>query len=203
MVQLALALPNDFSIVTLADRPFTALGALFDGSGQGNARIPFKARTTAERNVLAARIDAAVTQADRAVLLVAHGASCFATAWWARLSPASYVSRVAGALFFEPIEGDERNVDSLLDTFASPRSTLPFPSIVLGGEAVSKDLRPQIRALARSWGSKVVIGGHVEIDSPLSRTRRAIERFTSAMVEREMRVADALLGPRAFPFRAR
>jgi predicted alpha/beta hydrolase family esterase len=200
MGQLALALPNDFSIVAIADRSLAGLGALFDGAG---AHIPFKARTPAERNVLAARLDAAVTQADRAVLLVAHGASCFATAWWARLSPASYVSRVAGALFFEPIEGDQRSVDGLLDTFASPRSALPFPSIVLGGETAPKDLRPQIRALAQGWGSRVVVGGHVEIDSPISRTRRAIERFTAAMVERDMRVADALLGPPAFPFRMR
>ncbi|MBC9033410.1 alpha/beta hydrolase [Sphingomonas sp. JC676] len=201
MGQLALALPNDFSIVAIADRQLAGLGALFEGAG--SARIPFKARTAAERNVLAARLDAAVIQADRAVLLVAHGASCFATAWWARLSPASYVSRVAGALFFEPIEGDETSVGNLLDTFASPRSALPFPSIVLGGETAPKDLRPQIRALAQSWGSRVVIGGHVEIDSPISRTRRAIERFTSAMVERDMRVADALLGPPVFPFRVR
>lgn len=200
MGQLALALPNDFSIVAMADRRLAAFGGLFEGATAGNIHIPFKARTAAERNVLAARLDAAVLQADRAVLLVAHGASCFATAWWARLSPASYVSRVAGALFFEPTEGEE-SIGTLLDTFASPRSALPFPSIVLGGETVPADRRPQIRALAQGWGSRVVVGGRLEIDSPISRTRRAIERFTTAMVERDMRVADALLGPRVSPFR--
>lgn len=188
----ALALPGDFSIVTIADRKPMAWNALFGLDPQPDTHIPFKARTMAERNMLAARLDAAVTQADRAVLLLAQGAGCFATAWWARLSPASYVSRVAGALFFEPIEEDERSVGSLLDTFASPRSALPFPSIVLGGEAARAGLRPHVRSLADSWGSRVVIGGHIAIDSPISRTRRAIERFTSNMVERDMRVAGAL-----------
>ncbi|WP_213981136.1 alpha/beta hydrolase [Sphingomonas sp. dw_22] len=196
----ALALPGGFSIVTIAEGRPSAWGALFESGPQPDAHIPFKARTTAERNVLAAKLDAAVMQADRAVLLLAQGAGCFATAWWARLSPTSYVSRVAGALFFEPIEKDEGSVDGLLDTFASPRSALPFPSIVLGGETVRAGLRPQVRSLAESWGSRVVIGGHAAIDSPLSRTRRAIERFTANMVERDMRVADAL-GMRPFLLR--
>jgi predicted alpha/beta hydrolase family esterase len=188
----ALALPGGFSIVTIAEGGPSAWSTLFDSGRQPDAHIPFKARTPAERNMLAARLDSAVMQADHAVLVLAQGAACFATAWWARLSPASYVSRVAGALFFEPIEKDEHSVGNLLDTFASPRSALPFPSIVLGGESAQAGLRPHVRSLAESWGSRVVIGGHAGIDSPLSRTRRAIERFTANMVERDMRVADAL-----------
>lgn len=188
----ALALPGGFSIVTIAEGGSSAWSSLLGADRRADAHIPFKARTAAERNLLAAKLDAAVTQADRAVLVLAQGAACFATAWWARLSPASYVSRVAGALFFEPIAQDERRVGDLLDTFASPRSALPFPSIVLGGETVQAGLRPQVRSLAESWGSRVVVGGHAAIDSPLSRTRRAIERFTAGMVERDMRVADAL-----------
>jgi predicted alpha/beta hydrolase family esterase len=193
----ALAVPGDFSIVTIADRMPSAWQSLFEG--RHTAHIPLKARTSAERNILGAKLDAAVMQADRAVLLLAQGAGCFATAWWARLTPAAYVSRVGGALFFQPIEEDEKSVDGLLDTFASPRATLPFPSIVLGGEAAPRDLRPHVRSLASSWGSRVVIGGQTAIESPLSRTRRAIERFTASMVEREMRVANALGVPLLTP----
>ena len=55
--------------------------------------------TAAQRTALAARIDAAVSEADRAVMLIAEGAACAAAAWWARLSPRCYTAGVSGALF--------------------------------------------------------------------------------------------------------
>src|SRR3954462_4556147 len=120
----ALPLPANLSLVEISGAVSAPWRSLF--AAARHEHIPYRAETRAERNLLAAKLDAAVTRADGAVLLVAEGASCFATAWWARLSPESYVSRVAGALFFQPIEEDA-NVEDLLDTFASPRTRLPFP----------------------------------------------------------------------------
>lgn len=192
MAGAALALPNGLSLVTLSDRRASGWGSLFDWAGQGD-HIDYKADTRTERNLLGARLDAAVTRADRAVLLVAEGASCFATAWWARLTPASYVSRVAGALFFRPVE-DEREGDGLMQTFASPRTALPFPSIVLGNDREHAELLPHVRAIADNWGSRVVVDRPVEEDRALYRTRRLIGRFTSIIVEDKVRAAHGILG---------
>lgn len=179
----ALAIPNNLSLVTIAD------GVLPGWCNPADAaHVPYRAGNRTERNLLGARLDEAVTQADRAVLLIAQGAGCFATAWWARLSPASYVSRVAGALFVEP-DTREGKVDALLDTFASPRTALPFPSIVLqGGDA------PQLHAITADWGSRVLTDTEIESDSAVRRTLRVLERFTASVVERDVRAASALLG---------
>jgi predicted alpha/beta hydrolase family esterase len=107
------------------------------------------------------------------VLLVAEGAGCFAAAWWARLSPADYVGRVAGALFFEPGAKDEAR-------FASPRVALPFPSVVVGDA--------EMRALADGWGSSVVDGD----EGPFVRAQRAVQRFTATVVEREVSRGERL-----------
>ena len=191
MSPAALALPHGLSLVAITEMEAPGWTALFRSAAP--AHIPYHARTPAERKLLGLRLDDAVMRADRGVLLVAQGASCFATAWWARLSPASYVSRVAGALFFEPVEDERTNIDDLLDTFASPRTRLPFPSVVLGADASRRDLLPSVRTIADSWGSRMVLDRHADQDSPWRRTRRAIERFTLAVVERDVRLVEARL----------
>jgi hypothetical protein len=179
----ALTLPANLSLVEISASAAAPWRDLF--AAPAHVHVPYRAGTRAERNLLAAKLDAAVTRADGAVLLVAEGASCFATAWWARLSPESYVSRVAGALFFQPI-GEDANVEDLLDTFASPRTRLPFPSIVLGGTERRSALTSRVRALAEAWGS--------DAPGPLKRTRSVIERFTAGVVAREVRTGRALIG---------
>ncbi|WP_448664326.1 alpha/beta hydrolase [Sphingomonas sp. CJ20] len=190
----AFALPNTLSLVTIGERqsaPFKVL--LSSGSKE---HIAYRADTRTDRNILAAKLDAAVTQADRAVLLVAQGASCFAAAWWARLSPASYVSRVSGAVFLQPVEEEQGGIDQLMRLFASPRIPLPFPSIVLEGDKARGDLSEQVRRLAEGWGSGLAADpvDHAAPRRPWSLTRRAIERFTAGVVERDVQKAERLIG---------
>lgn len=170
----ALLATGQFSLVTVAEQGPSDLLRMVGGSFGSHSHVPFEAGTVAQRNLLGARIDAAVTQADRAVLLVAQGAACFAAAWWARLSPSGYVSRVAGALLVAPVEDGE--------SFASPRVALPFPSMLVESSVARLDGR----ALALGWGSEVV-------RSPV---RRAIERFTGAVVESRVRAAESLISGR-------
>ena len=186
----ALTLPANLSLVEISASaaPWRDLFA-----APAQTHVPYRASTISERNLLGARLDAAVTRAEGAVLLVAEGAGCFATAWWARLSPAAYVSRVAGAVFFDPIEEDE-SVEALLDTFASPRTRLPFPSIVLGREDRRSLVASRVRALADSWGSGVIAGSRRDAAGPLRRTRGILERFTAGVVAREVRTHRALVG---------
>lgn len=184
-----------FSLVTVAEHAPFKLLRLLGQTGKGSTHVPFKGGSATERNLLGARIDAAVTQADQAVLLVTQGAACFAAAWWARLSPASYVSRVAGALLFAPMDEERERAESLRDSFASPRIALPFPSIVIENVIPRLEVAAQVRALAMGWGSQVV-AEDVETGSPLQRTRRVIERFTSAVVESKVRAAESLISLR-------
>lgn len=196
----ALALPDGLSLVTIAGNGRAPWASLLHWPEHGEAHIPLRARTQGERNLLGAKLDAAVTQADRAVLLLAQGAGCFATAWWARLSPASYVARVAGAIFFQPQEShdDDSHDDdgALRDAFASPRIRLPFPSVVVGASVVRGGVLPDLRALADSWGSRVVMERGAQAESAFDRTRRAIARFTAGVIERDLDTAARLVGQR-------
>jgi uncharacterized protein len=189
----ALALPVDLSLVTIGDRAAAPWASLLHWPERGDAHVPFTARTRGERNLLAARLDTAVTGSDRAVLLLAQGAGCFATAWWARLSPASYVSRVAGALFFQPMD-PQADEAGLRDAFASPRIRLPFPSIVVGGAERRAAVLPQLRALAETWGSGVVVERDARAESAFQRTRRVVARFTAGVVQRDVEAAARLAG---------
>lgn len=189
----ALALPANLSLIEISAAASAPWRHLF--ATPAHTHIPYRAGTQSERNLLGARLDAAVTHAEGAVLLVAEGASCFATAWWARLSPASYVSRVSGALFFDPIEEEGESVEALLTTFASPRTRLPFPSIVLGREDRRSALASRVRALADNWGSGLVANARTAEAPPMRRTRGIIERFTAGVVAREVRTASALVRP--------
>ena len=148
----------------------------------GALHIPMLGETAAQRTLTAARIDAAIIGADRAVLLVAQGAGCLAAAWWARLSPEAYVARVAGALMIAP---ETRPAAPL--GFASPRTALPFPSIVVGADDASQ-------RLAGEWGSRM-IDGPVPIGQRETSNRflSMLARFTSAIVQNDVRAAERLI----------
>ncbi len=144
--------------------------------------IAVRSRTASERTALAARIDAAVSASDRAVMLLAQGSACAAAAWWARLSPKAYTANVAGALLVAP-EGtslDHRN-------FAAPKIGLPFPSIVVGAD-------DEAQRLGVEWGSRLIDGPLLNAaTAPTSRLRAIIERFTSAVVERDVVAAYRII----------
>jgi predicted alpha/beta hydrolase family esterase len=183
MASLALETGDLFSIVTTGGRGIRK--SLLDWPRLGATHVDYAADTATQRNLWAVRLDEAVRRADKPVLLVADGESCFAAAWWARLSPASYVARVAGALLFAPQErGDPAR-------FASPRGSLPFPSTIIDGRA---RLDRRTLALAEGWGSDLLERGW---EAPgdargWQQAQALLTRLTAQIVERRMRVADAL-----------
>ncbi|RHW16498.1 hypothetical protein D1610_15520 [Sphingomonas gilva] len=190
MATTALAVPGPLSVVTIADRRVDrpAWRTMLGWPEAGDEHVPFAAANAHQRNASAAHLDDAVARAARPVLLVAEGASCFAAAWWARLSPSSYVERVAGALLFNPISEDEREVADNMRTFASPRSVLPFPSILLDRDPVSD----RLRTIANDWGSRLADRGDLvrlaaPRVSPWRQAQRMIERYTAAVVKRDIR----------------
>lgn len=180
----AIALPiRDFSVVALtgvddAGPAPAVIGMLGDRVVR---HVAVRAQTPAQRNVTAARIDRAILDADRAVLLVAQGVGCAAAVWWARLSPRSYVERVVGALLVAP--------DAAVDgtAFASPRSTLPFPSLVLGASDAAQRLSDE-------WGARLIDGPVPARERTTTRRLQSLVlRFTGAIVERDEQQARRLL----------
>lgn len=182
---MAIVLPAQrLTLVSLlGDEQSPALSRLLHMPAFRDARhVAIHSHTVAQRNLTASRIDAAINEADRAVLLIAQGAGCLAAAWWARLSPRSYVDRVAGALLVAP---EARLVDA--GAFASPSSSLPFPSIVVGADDASQ-------RLAGAWGSRLVDGPlPIGQQQTSSRFQSIITRFTSAIVESDVRAAKRLI----------
>lgn len=187
MTALALPFsPGHFSVVTMPhgrNRP--AWAELFGWPDEGDAHLDAEAA----RTLWAARLDDAVTRADKAVLLVAEGASCFAAAWWARLTPAHYVEKVAGALMFMP--GDSSELSGRQRDWESPKLKLPFPSIVVtDGDPASAS----IRALGADWGSDRIAGRGQLMEAeaeatPWRHALRAVDRFTARMVARDIVMA--------------
>ncbi|WP_156351294.1 alpha/beta hydrolase [Sphingomonas sp. Leaf25] len=142
--------------------------------------LPIGRATDGDRNILGAKIDRFVGDGDAPVILMAHGAGCRAAAWWARLSPAHYVQRVAGAILVDPV------AEAGHDRFASPSIALPFRSVT-----VDHSPPAMIAALAREWGSELVDDREEEAARG-RRLLRIIERLSGAVVAHDVRTARKL-----------
>ncbi len=145
MPERALPESEGLPILTIYDRADPPSRELLAGAGQ---ILELGARGGG-RNLWAARLDEAVRLLEQPVVLVAHGIGCFAVAWWARLSPASYVERVAGAVFVEPLRSAVAATPE--QRFAGPHTRLPFPSL-LADNAI------EAGEVARDWGSALLAG---------------------------------------------
>lgn len=185
MSNAAAIMPNRFSIITIGapgiETP--AWNERLRWPSQGDEHVVLNGGE--RRGIWAAQLDAAVMRADRAVVLVAEGLGCHAASWWARLSPTGYVSRVAGALLFDPPAADGGDQKA----FASPAIALPFPSLVLAGS-----MADTADAAVEGWGSRLLDGRrHRQGDlRPWRSAQRLIERVTNKVVEREVAQVLAL-----------
>ena len=191
-----LRLNDPFSIITLPMAGPVAAAErampwenLFAWPRQGDVQLHFDDSSREARDIWATRLDHAVAQADKAVLLVAEGAACLASIWWARLSPSHYVSKVAGALFFQPPETAalDRTGGHL---FASPEAALPFPSLIVDGADHGS-------ALATMCGGRL-LQAPPAAPPPTGMWRQAqrlIERFSAGVVEQDLRVLRTLGHP--------
>ncbi|MEG8039874.1 alpha/beta hydrolase [Sphingomonas sp. LR60] len=184
-----------FSIVAISDarQSEPTWRTMFGWPANDPRTIPIAARSRAERKIWAARVDQAVCAADRPVLLVADGIGCAASAWWGRLSPSDYVSKIAGALLFAP-RGADVTRDGDTDLFASPTAPLPFPSVVISPQGDAG----QVDAAVESWGSRLIAGHrdrHVTRETNAWRqAQRLFLRVTHQVAAHEVGRAEALIG---------
>lgn len=104
----------------------------------------------------ALQLDAAFARRSEPAVIVAEGVACLAVAWWAQLSPRSYLQNIGGALFLSPLNIRFGQAAIAASARLSPGTRLPFPSVVASDASLSVE---QVLALADSWGSRFVATG--------------------------------------------
>ena len=125
-------------------------------------RVNMESWTQPHRNSWVTRLNLAVTQAERPLILVAHSLGCHAVAWWAALADEEVRQKVAGALLVAPPEVDAFPTDHRLASFGpTPKAILPFPSIFVASRNDPYVQFDRARALAGFWGSRFVDGGYL------------------------------------------
>jgi hypothetical protein len=131
------------------------------------------------RNNWVTKLDEAIRRAQAPVVLAAHSLGCLAVAWWATLSPQPWGWPVAGALLVAPPDVDRTTAQEELKGFApSPRTILPFPSIVVASSDDPWATPQAAHNLAANWGSHFVeIGafGHLNAASGVGLWREGQE----------------------------
>lgn len=115
------------------------------------------------RNTWVNKLNIAIHQADRPVILVAHGLGCLAVAWWAEYEQPSYANPVVGALFAAPPDVDRPGSDPRLAHFgACPRKPLPFPGFLTANRGDTFCSLRTAQRLASDWGCRFVFGDQAD-----------------------------------------
>ncbi|QNE33560.1 alpha/beta hydrolase [Sphingomonas sp. NBWT7] len=133
---------------------------LWEQSRLDTRRVELGMWDTPHRNAWVTKLDQAIAQAQAPVILVGHSLGCQAIAWWATLSPQPYGWPVAGALLVAPPDVDRDDAPPELATFApTPRTSLPFPSILVASADDPWIAIERAHSLAVDWGSHFVDAG--------------------------------------------
>jgi predicted alpha/beta hydrolase family esterase len=136
--------------------------SLWESSRPDTHRVELGMWENPRRNAWVTKLDQAIRNARAPVILVAHSLGCLAVAWWAQLSGQPYGWPVTGALLVAPSDVDRPDTRRELRDFApSPRTTLPFPSIVVASSDDAWTSLQHARDLASYWGSHFVDAGPI------------------------------------------
>lgn len=124
-----------------------------------------------QRNSWISNLGNAIAQADGPVILAAHSLGCHAVAWWAAFECSEWSDKIVGALLVAPPEVDAGATDARLLGFSpTPKTMLPFPSIVVASRNDPYIGFEQARRLAKFWGSQFADAGesgHINAESDL------------------------------------
>jgi len=166
-----------------SSRPRRNDGDAFEGSDK--LELDFSGWSHGGRWAL--QLDAALGRPGDPTLVVAHGLACLAVAWWAQLSPKSYLERVGGALFLSPLSFSPSEAPVARSLRPSPGTKLPFPSIVTNQ---ASPIIEQVLDLADTWGSRFV-----DADASAEAARRALQAHPLAQQSRLLELIDASWAP--------
>ncbi|MEG3170191.1 alpha/beta hydrolase [Sphingomonas sp. LB3N6] len=133
---------------------------LWEDARPDTVRVELGMWNTPHRNAWVTRLDEAIRRADAPVILAAQSLGCLAVAWWVELSPQPYGWPVAGALLVAPADVDRGGAQAELKGFSpTPRTPLPFPSIVVASSDDPWVTPDRAHSMAVDWGSHFVEAG--------------------------------------------
>jgi predicted alpha/beta hydrolase family esterase len=117
------------------------------------------------------RLDRAVRESTRPLVLAAHSLGCLTAAWWASLMwSEAFRDKLVGALLVAPADA-ETGVEPRLHSFAPlPLRPLPFRTIVVASRNDPYAAFAQSQAMAAAWGAELVDAGeagHINAESDL------------------------------------
>ncbi|SNS38581.1 hypothetical protein SAMN06295912_105163 [Sphingomonas laterariae] len=142
---------------------------LWEQSRGDTARVDLGMWDAPRRNPWVTKLDQAIRSANQPIILAAHSLGCIAVSWWAELAGQPWGWPVAGALLVAPPDIERSEIAGVLGDFAPrPRSSLPFPSILVASEDDPFAAIQRSFDMARDWGSHFVnIGscGHINAAS--------------------------------------
>lgn len=145
---------------------------LWEQARVDTGRVELGQWTLPHRNSWISRLDQAIREARRPVVLAAHSLGCVAVAWWAAFAGRLPGNRVIGALLVAPADVDEPGTSERITPFAPmPIRRLPFPSLLVASRDDPWMRFDRARDLARHWGSRLVDAGalgHINADSDLA-----------------------------------
>lgn len=145
--------------------------SIWDRELEDCARVDLGSWSQPHRNSWVTRLNQAIRDAGRPVVLAAHSLGCHAVAWWAAMERPAYGDPVVGALLVAPPEVDVAPTDERLKAFTpAPNGPLPFRSILVASHDDPYIQFHRARRLAQFWGSGFADAGavgHINADSDL------------------------------------
>ncbi|MGN6817048.1 MAG: alpha/beta hydrolase [Sphingomonas sp.] len=114
----------------------------------------------------ALQLDAVMAKRAEPAVILAQGVACLAVAWWAQLSPRSYLTNIRGAILLSPLSYGFGQSAMARNVRTSPGTKLPFPSIVACDPSPAVE---QVLALADGWGSRFVDTSSLATGGPSNR----------------------------------
>lgn len=134
-------------------------------------RVELGMWSTPRRNPWVTKLDQAIRTAEAPIILAAHSLGCLAVAWWAELAGQPWGWPVAGALLVAPPDVDRADAcDEIRGFGPTPRTPLPFPTILVGSDDDPYASSQRGFDMAREWGAHFIdIGphGHINAESGL------------------------------------
>jgi predicted alpha/beta hydrolase family esterase len=115
----------------------------------------------------ALQLDGVMANRTEPAVILAQGVACLAVAWWAQLSPRSYLRNIRGAVLLSPLSYGFGQSAIARNVRLSPATKLPFPSIVACDPSPAVE---QVLALADSWGSRFVDASNLAPGHPSNRS---------------------------------
>lgn len=136
--------------------------ALWETERDDCSRVDLGLWDDPHRNTWVNKLDLAIRQAGRPVVLVAHGLGCLTVAWWAEFERPTYGNPVVGALLVAPPDAERPGTDPRLARFGGcPRYPLPFPAFLVASDDDPLCPLRIAQLLARDWDCRFVSAGAV------------------------------------------